>query len=221
MHDRFLVVVLSAYRQMRAQDVDVLCDVGEDNFDKAFQRIRPLIQGNADLGPRLSESEVQQALDFCNDMFTTSPEDHAAVRQRAQEAASANTEAYPTAAPVAASASSQGGVMSTLFGWIKGTPLQAEQVNAAFDVKAPVLPRSALDDIAKQVVMQRLPDADPEAIRQAEEETKRVLSNINARRIIQKDHINLHSLEEEELVGYSVRLQKGSLGLEKQVAAAA
>ncbi|TFY81585.1 hypothetical protein EWM64_g2426 [Hericium alpestre] len=106
-------------------------------------------------------------------------------------------------------------------GWIKGTPLQAEQLNSAFDVKAPVLPRSALDDIAKQVVMQRLPDATPEEMLQAEEETKRVLSNINARRIIQKDHINLHSLEEEELAGYSVRLQRGSLGLEKQVVEAA
>src|ERR1700684_210767 len=32
---RFLVVVLSAYKQIRAQSKDVLCDVGEDNFNKA------------------------------------------------------------------------------------------------------------------------------------------------------------------------------------------
>ncbi len=73
---------------MRAQSKDVLCDVGEDNFDKAFYFLRPgidppfthfsphslrlstlVIQGNADLGPRLSEVEVQNALDFCAGLF--------------------------------------------------------------------------------------------------------------------------------------------------------
>ena len=38
---RFLVVVLSAYKQIRAQSKDVLCDVGEDNFNKAFHFLRP------------------------------------------------------------------------------------------------------------------------------------------------------------------------------------
>jgi len=85
---RFLIVVLSAYKQMRAQSKNVLCDVGEDNFDKAFYFLRPgidhtllyispthyaflrlVIQGNADLGPRLSEVEVQNALDFCAGLF--------------------------------------------------------------------------------------------------------------------------------------------------------
>ena len=72
---------------MRAQSKNVLCDIGEDNFDKAFSFLRPgmshvskqtspshplctVIQGNADLGPRLSEVEVQNALDFCAGLFT-------------------------------------------------------------------------------------------------------------------------------------------------------
>ena len=38
---RFLVVVLSAYKQMKAQTEDVLSDIGEDNFDRAFKFIRP------------------------------------------------------------------------------------------------------------------------------------------------------------------------------------
>lgn len=38
---RFLVVVLSAYKQMRSQSVDVLNDVGENNFDRAFRMLRP------------------------------------------------------------------------------------------------------------------------------------------------------------------------------------
>jgi hypothetical protein len=84
---RFLIVILSAYKQIRAQSDDVLSDVGEDNFDRAFNFLRPgiyfsqrhilqlialfvpVIQGNADLGPRLSESEVQDALDFCGNLF--------------------------------------------------------------------------------------------------------------------------------------------------------
>ncbi|TFY81409.1 hypothetical protein EWM64_g2604 [Hericium alpestre] len=46
----------------------IVGDAG-DNFDKAFSFLRPVIQGSADLGPRLSESEVQSALDFCTDLF--------------------------------------------------------------------------------------------------------------------------------------------------------
>lgn len=38
---RFQVVVLSAYKQMRAQSSDVLSDVDEDNFDRAFTLLRP------------------------------------------------------------------------------------------------------------------------------------------------------------------------------------
>lgn len=34
-------MVLSAYKQIRAQSVNVLGDVSEDNFDKAFAFLRP------------------------------------------------------------------------------------------------------------------------------------------------------------------------------------
>jgi hypothetical protein len=86
----FFIVVLGAYKQIRAQSEDVLSDVGEDNFDRAFNFLRLgiyhaqrhispthriylsvlVIQGNADLGPRISESEVQNALDFCASLFS-------------------------------------------------------------------------------------------------------------------------------------------------------
>ncbi|KAI0316299.1 hypothetical protein OF83DRAFT_1084353 [Amylostereum chailletii] len=82
-YTRFLVVVLSAYKQMRSQNADVLSDIDEDNFDRAFKALRPVIQGNADLGPKLSEVEVQRALDFCSELFTpTTPAEHEAVRVR-------------------------------------------------------------------------------------------------------------------------------------------
>ena len=38
---RFLVVVMGAYLQIRAQDAPVLQDVDEDNFDRAFDLLRP------------------------------------------------------------------------------------------------------------------------------------------------------------------------------------
>ncbi|KAF9075633.1 hypothetical protein BDP27DRAFT_1212578 [Rhodocollybia butyracea] len=74
------LLVLSAYKQMRAQSVDALSDVDEDNFDRAFTLLRPVIQGASDMGCRLSESELQRSLDFCINLFNpTSPEEHESV----------------------------------------------------------------------------------------------------------------------------------------------
>ncbi|KAF7315201.1 hypothetical protein MIND_00034500 [Mycena indigotica] len=79
-YTRFQVVVLSAYKQIRAQTDGVLCDVDEDNFDRAFAYLRPVIQGASDMGKRLSENELQKSLDFCVKLFgSTTPEDHARV----------------------------------------------------------------------------------------------------------------------------------------------
>jgi flavine halogenase len=40
-YTRFLLVVLSAYRQIRSQEEPVLSDFDEDNFDRAFAFFRP------------------------------------------------------------------------------------------------------------------------------------------------------------------------------------
>lgn len=40
-YTRFLLVVLGSYKQMKAQRMDVLSNVSEDNFDRAFDLIRP------------------------------------------------------------------------------------------------------------------------------------------------------------------------------------
>ncbi|KAF8736524.1 hypothetical protein AX14_014424 [Amanita brunnescens Koide BX004] len=76
-YTRFQVVVLSAYKQIRAQNINVLSDISEDNYDRAFAFLRPVIQGASDMGTRLSESELQKSLDFCLNLFNpTSPEQH-------------------------------------------------------------------------------------------------------------------------------------------------
>ena len=40
-YTRFLLVVLSAYKQIRSQNQAVLSDLGEDNLDRAFAHFRP------------------------------------------------------------------------------------------------------------------------------------------------------------------------------------
>ncbi|CAA7261651.1 unnamed protein product [Cyclocybe aegerita] len=82
-YTRFQVVVLSAYKQIRSQSDDVLSDIDEDNYDRAFSFLRPVIQGASDMGARLSEAELQKSLDFCVKLFNpTCPEEHERVSQR-------------------------------------------------------------------------------------------------------------------------------------------
>lgn len=99
---RFLIVVLSAYKQMRAQQSPILQDVDEENFDRAFALIRPrerslfvtkrtgthyeipkVMRGEADVSTGLTEQELQKAIEFCAAVFApTSPEMHREVAQR-------------------------------------------------------------------------------------------------------------------------------------------
>lgn len=55
-----------------------MSDIDENNFDRAFAYLRPVIQGASDMGTNLSETELQKSLDFCVNLFNpTSPEQHA------------------------------------------------------------------------------------------------------------------------------------------------
>ncbi|KAF8168995.1 hypothetical protein K438DRAFT_1615682, partial [Mycena galopus ATCC 62051] len=57
-YTRFLMTVMG-YQQIRNQQVPVLSDIGEDNFDRAFDLIRPVIQGAADGGQTGIESDSE------------------------------------------------------------------------------------------------------------------------------------------------------------------
>jgi hypothetical protein len=61
---RFLLVVLSAYKQIRAQSAAVLATDYEDNFDRAFDFFRPIIQGNTDTGKKLAGDALNQTIRF-------------------------------------------------------------------------------------------------------------------------------------------------------------
>lgn len=68
-YTRFLLVVLSVYKQIRAQSLNVMSDVGEEDFDRAFDMLRPVIQGTADVGKKLTDDELDKTMDFCQHVF--------------------------------------------------------------------------------------------------------------------------------------------------------
>ncbi|KAJ7715659.1 hypothetical protein DFH07DRAFT_974122 [Mycena maculata] len=76
-YTRFFVVVAAAYRQMRGGELDILNDVDETTFDRAFALIRPVIQGTGDIGQdsmssgdkELTEAELQAAMQFVFKLF--------------------------------------------------------------------------------------------------------------------------------------------------------
>ncbi|KAJ7508837.1 putative halogenase [Mycena galericulata] len=85
-YTRFLLVVLSIYRQINSQAAPVLSDVDEDNFDRAFDFLRPIIQGAADTDHTVTEATLQSTMDFCEHALgPTTPEMHAAVAARIPE----------------------------------------------------------------------------------------------------------------------------------------
>ncbi|VDC04875.1 unnamed protein product [Peniophora sp. CBMAI 1063] len=84
-YTRFLVVVMGAYLQIRSQSVPVLQDVDEDNFDRAFDLLRPVLRGETDIsGGSLTEDELVQAMRFSAAvvMAPTTPSMHANVTKR-------------------------------------------------------------------------------------------------------------------------------------------
>ncbi|EIW62958.1 FAD/NAD-P-binding domain-containing protein [Trametes versicolor FP-101664 SS1] len=200
-YTRFLIVVLSAYKQIRCQSEGILADVDEDNFDAAFAFLRPVIQGGADMGARLSEDEVQRALDFCVHLFDpTTPEQHESARRKIELASGLVGAAHDAAVPDA-------------------DPLRL------LDVRAPVVDPVHLEQLLRQQLhlQENLPASasgahggpprPPDIVTQ---ELSMVLNKVNARRVIHSEHGNgLNSLEEEELAGYALRLRLGELGLRR------
>ncbi|KAF7321049.1 FAD/NAD(P)-binding domain-containing protein [Mycena chlorophos] len=61
-YKRFLLVVLSAYQQIRVQNVPVYSN--ENNFDEAFHFFRPIIQGNTDTGKQLAGDDLKKTVEF-------------------------------------------------------------------------------------------------------------------------------------------------------------
>ncbi|KAL4964142.1 NAD(P)/FAD-dependent oxidoreductase [Aspergillus stella-maris] len=73
-YTRFLLVVMTALKQIQNQTEPVLSDFDEDGFDTAFKFFRPIIQGtvDADVDNRLTQSEVSKTVGFCLNAFKQS-----------------------------------------------------------------------------------------------------------------------------------------------------
>lgn len=77
------MVVLSVYKQIRAQTSPVLSDIDEDNFDRAFEILRPVIQGSADIAKSVTHEEVAMTMSFVENLFApTDPEMYKSVKSR-------------------------------------------------------------------------------------------------------------------------------------------
>ncbi|KAF9476349.1 FAD binding domain-containing protein [Pholiota conissans] len=186
-YTRFQVVVLSAYKQIRSQSDDILSDINEDNYDRAFAFLRPsmfclsqslpVIQGASDMGARLSETELQKSLDFCVNLFNpTTPEQH----EHLSRSNSIAKEFLDVAAPV---------------------------VDPSMFEETLFVSRTAREDSSEE-----LDSSEDEKT----EETKMILNKINARRIVHPEYA-INNLELEALDGYVVRLEQGKLGLTKSL----
>ncbi|KAK4447398.1 tryptophan 2-halogenase [Podospora aff. communis PSN243] len=70
-YSRFLLVVMTALKQIRKGDEPVITDFDEDGFDRAFGFFRPIIQGiaDADVDGKLTQGLVSKSLEFCFHAF--------------------------------------------------------------------------------------------------------------------------------------------------------
>jgi flavine halogenase len=144
-----------------------------------------VIQGNADLGPRTSESEVQNALDFCASLFKpVNPGIAGKLRKHLESLDDDQFSAH--------------GV----------------EKRALLDFTAPPLPIEDIKHIARipafLPALENGSGVDADLVA----EVQRILELMNARRLIHREHGGLHYLEEESLgAGYRLRLERGRLGL--------
>ncbi|KAK2811574.1 hypothetical protein FQN49_008443 [Arthroderma sp. PD_2] len=68
-YTRFLLVVMSALKQISDRDQPVLTDWDEESFSRAFDLFRPIIQGTVDVDKNLTQAEIAQTIEFCVQAF--------------------------------------------------------------------------------------------------------------------------------------------------------
>lgn len=98
-YTRFLLVVMSALKQITVPDEPVIGDWDEKSFDRAFSLFRPIIQGTADVNNKLTPSEISQTIDFCMKAFHPAPKEQREVlhAKLAGEGSGSSTEKPNTA----------------------------------------------------------------------------------------------------------------------------
>ncbi|KAJ5895324.1 FAD/NAD(P)-binding domain-containing protein [Penicillium taxi] len=76
-YTRFFLAVSSATKQIREQHEPIIQDMDEEGFQRAFDMLRPIIQGTADADTKgtIEKSEISEVLEFCFKAFTYVPPD--------------------------------------------------------------------------------------------------------------------------------------------------
>lgn len=157
-----------------------------------------MIQGGAEMGARLTEDELQHALDFCVHLFDpTTPEQHAHVR-----AALEGLLVSPRARAGESGHGEQDG--------------RAADGAKLMDVHAPLVDPAKLAKVLQSIGPVSGLGLTAGGAGREDAEMLMVLEKVNARRVIHAEHGNgLNSLEEEAVDGFVVRLERGALGLRK------
>jgi len=242
-YTRFLVVVLSAYKQIRAQSMKVLVDIDDETFDRAFMFLRPVIQGSGEMGAKISEDEVQRALDFCVKLFNpTTPEQHEAVRETLSRMHLDSDNEKDNDSSIGDKDTSSlsykdkdkddecGGGGGGLSSWMDvHAPIVSPAILAnvlktrlrSFSGSSTSTSTSASSTLSSSSSSSSLPSPPLTLNRVTEDsseagatEVQMVLEKVNARRVIHVDHMEgLNSLEQEDVRGFVVRLVRGQLGL--------
>ncbi|KAI1799889.1 FAD/NAD(P)-binding domain-containing protein [Daldinia bambusicola] len=77
-YTRFLLVVLSATKQIRHQNRPVIHDFDEDSFERAFQLFRPVIHGTVDatVTVKPTQEEISKTVEFCFRSLSDIPPEH-------------------------------------------------------------------------------------------------------------------------------------------------
>jgi len=162
------------------------------------------------MGHRLSEDEVQQALDFCGKLFApTSPDEHRAAErllaERLKEPATDTRDAEAA---------------NLRFLDVHAPIIDPQIIDTVVREQFSPMPRSASDAGGVALEFQpktRNPAADSGC---GEWDMKTILEKVNARRVIHSEHgSGVHNFEDEPLGqsgtdgGWVARLEKGRLGL--------
>ncbi|KAF7370107.1 Sulochrin halogenase [Mycena sanguinolenta] len=63
-YTRFVLIIRSVYEHIRSQAATTLSGADEDNFDRAFEQFKPVIQGNIDAGTNMTEGDRARLVEF-------------------------------------------------------------------------------------------------------------------------------------------------------------
>jgi hypothetical protein len=226
--------------------VNVLSDINEDNYDRAFSFLRPgshplksncsrvllifnswcpppVIQGASEMGTRLSETELQKSLDFCVGLFNpTSPEQHARVARGGFIAQELLDVTAPVMHPAVLESLLK--VEKQLGGGGGGVICGGNITGLKLNVIISHASNNGLGSgngkgygIRGRSCSESSTSSDGSSDSEKAAETKMVLHKINARRVVHSEY-GINNLESEPLNGLVVRLEKGRLGLVKVLA---